>query len=265
MRIIRNITAAFQFLTILPVPVKTELSNLRQSMVFFPLVGVVVGLITGFGYRIMESVFHESIASVLTILVYIILTRALHLDGFMDTIDGFFSHKDRDAVLRILKDPGSGSFAVLGIGIWFLVMFSSLPMLKPTDYIFIHTFTRLSTLLMPLVSGYPRESGTGKFFVENVKGRIFLGALAITAAMAAVLYLTDSPLSPGNMADPKKAAVFMLYGGMLVLSLVVAAFISLWSKRKIGGITGDILGFNTETGHLVLVLAIPVASKLFLG
>lgn len=172
-----SLIAAFRFLTVLPLPGETGQRHLEKSMVWFPLVGVVTGLLTGFGFRLMLPGFGVITSSVLTIFLYIIFTRALHLDGFMDTIDGFFSHRDSEAVLKIMKDPNVGSFAVLGVGIWFLVLFSSLPHLRPWHHVLIQVCTRMAVLLPPLFASYPRESGTGKFFVENVTVKTFLAAL----------------------------------------------------------------------------------------
>ncbi|MGD2092412.1 MAG: adenosylcobinamide-GDP ribazoletransferase [Candidatus Aminicenantes bacterium] len=246
----KNIAAAFQFLTILPVPVKTTQRNLEKSILWFPLVGAIIGLITGYGYWLLNYVFTENISSVLTILIYIFLTRALHLDGFMDTIDGFFSHKnkrDKEFILKIMKDPTVGSFAVLGVIIWFLLLFSVIPHLEPKDHVMIHTYTRMAILVMPLLFSYPRESGTGKFFADHVNGKTFCAAITITLVIMAVTHFI-------NGAD--SLTVALVRGALLLVALLISGLIGTWSKKKINGITGDILGFTIETIHLILVLLI---------
>jgi adenosylcobinamide-GDP ribazoletransferase len=253
MRMLTCISAAFQFLTILPLPVKTERRHLEKSMVWFPMVGAVIGIITGFAFQGLHALFPASISSALTIFIYIILTRALHLDGFMDTIDGFFSFQDRESILRIMKTPTVGSFAVLGVGVWFLVLFSSIPMLGPKDLIIIHTYLRTAILLMPLLFSYPRGSGTGKFLVDHVKDKTALLAIILTLMITAALYFIDIP---GSQWTVNKRLQILLYGAFLLVSFFVAWLIGLWSKKKIGGITGDIMGFTIETTHLLLVLLI---------
>jgi len=247
---VKNIAAAFQFLTILPVPLKTTQKNLEKSILWFPLVGAVIGLITGYGYRLLNLVFTGNISSVLTILIYIVLTRALHLDGFMDAVDGFFSHKnkrDKDFILKIMKDPTVGSFAVLGVIIWSLLLFSIIPHLEPKDHVMIHTYTRLAILLMPLLFSYPRESGTGKFFADHVNGKTFSAAIIITLVIMAVTYFINGTDS---------MTVLLLRGALLLAALLISGVIGIWSKKKINGITGDILGFTIETTHLILALLI---------
>lgn len=243
MKFLKNIIAAFQFLTAIPLPVKTSEENLKHSMGWFPLVGAVIGTATGFGFQLFRQWFNENIAAVFTILLYIILTRGLHLDGYMDTIDGFFSRKDRASVLKIMKESAVGGFAVLGAGTWFLLVFSALPLLKPEDHIFIHTLTRMGILLSPLVVSYPRESGTGKFFVENVKIKTLLFGILLAGITGAVLWYTG-------------LFNFPAYGVLFLVSFAAALGIAFWSKRKIGGITGDVLGFTVETTHLVLIVLI---------
>lgn len=241
--------AAFQFLTVLPLPVKTGRENLEKSMVWFPVVGVVIGLVTGFGYRLLTYVFVETVSAALTIFIYIVLTRGLHLDGFMDTIDGFFSSKDRKSMMEIMKEPAVGSFAVLGVGVWFLVLFTSIPFLRPVDFVMIHTLTRFQVLLLPLLFSYPRENGTGKFFAASVTLKTFIGALIFTIIVMAAMYFIDISFLP-------------IFSAFLLISLVISWFIGLWSKKKISGITGDVIGFTIETTHLVLVLFIPLVKNL---
>lgn len=246
----KNIAAAFQFLTILPVPVKTTQKNLEKSILWFPLVGAIIGLITGYGYWLLNYIFAGNVSSVLTILIYIVLTRALHLDGFIDTIDGFFSHKnkrDKDLILKIMKDPTVGSFGVLSVIIWSLLLFSVIPHLEPKDHVMIHTYTRMAILVIPLLFSYSRESGTGKFFADSVNKKTFGAAIAVTLVIIAVTYFINGMDS---------VTVALVRGALLLVALLISGLIGIWSKRKINGITGDILGFTIETIHLILALLI---------
>lgn len=242
----KQIAAAFQFLTILPLPVKTGSKYLERSIAWFPLVGMVVGVISVCCFYLFTHILPPPIAMVLMILVYILLTRGLHLDGYMDTIDGFFSHRKREDVLRIMKDPQVGSFAVLGTGVWFSILFAGLPIIEPLEFIMIQTYMRFALLIPALVFPYARESGTGKFFVENVKMKTVMGALIVTAVVMTGLYF----------AAGHKPARLAVYGASLLLAVMVSLFIGWWSKRKIGGITGDVMGFAAECSHLVQVILV---------
>jgi adenosylcobinamide-GDP ribazoletransferase len=254
---VKNLIAAFQFLTILPLPVKIKKENLEHSILWFPLVGAVIGLITGYGWRLLSRLFPTGISSALTIFIYIVLTRGLHLDGYMDTIDGFFSHKqkaDGNSIREIMKDPAVGSFAVLGAIIWALLLFSALPHLEPLDHVIIHTYGRLAIILLPLLFAYPGESGTGKFFADHVKAKTLAIAVIITAIIIVLTCLSGSKAKP--------AVLILSRAALLPFSFLLSLSIGFWSKRKINGISGDILGFTIEANHLLLVLLIPLGSYI---
>jgi adenosylcobinamide-GDP ribazoletransferase len=238
MKFLKDMIAAFQFLTSIPIPIKTDEENLKKSIIWFPLVGGVIGIISGFGYQFLIVYFNQELSAVFTIFIYIVLTRGLHLDGFMDTIDGFSSRKDREKILKIMKDSYVGSFAVLGAGIWLLIMVNALPLLKPVDIILIHTFSRFNITLMPLVCSYPRKSGIGQFFVENVNKYIF--AIEVSLFLIILSVLNTS------------------YFKYLFLSFLVSLIIGKWSNKMIGGITGDTIGFTVEATNLILILSIVI-------
>ncbi len=86
----KDLLTAFSFLTLLPVGrgFSTGEKELARSMAFFPLVGLVIGLLLALGYYLLSSVLPKPLAIWLTIGLLAFLTRGLHLDGFADTMDG---------------------------------------------------------------------------------------------------------------------------------------------------------------------------------
>jgi cobalamin synthase len=111
----------------------------------------------------------------------------------------------------------------------------------------IHTYTRMAILLMPLLFSYPRKSGTGKFFADHVNGKTFSAALTITLVITAVTCFINKT---------NTVTVVLFRGALLLAALLISVPIGLRSKKKINGITGDILGFTIETTHLILALLI---------
>lgn len=238
MNVLKSIVAALQFMTMLPLPVNTDQHHLARSITWFPLAGIVVGGLCGAGLLGLNQLFPPAIASALAIALYLIITRGLHMDGFMDTIDGFFSRKSTERILAIMKESTVGSFAVLGAGVWFLIVFTTLPRIQWFDLIMIHGLARFAITLQPLIFSYPRQSGTGKFFVDNTKAPTFF--IELTLMAAALWYL--------------KPAYLLALAISLAISLVAGA----WSKRMIGGITGDTTGFTIEAVHLLLLLTLTI-------
>jgi len=242
MKSIKNPVAAFQFLTSLPIPIKTDMENLAKSLVFFPLVGGFLGLLIGVVYRGAALLFPPAPAIAVLIAAYILLTRGFHLDGYMDTIDAFFSNKERTRVLEILKESTTGAFAILGAGIWFLILFTSLRGQAIHLMVITHASSRFSVLLLPLLFSYPRESGTAKFFVDNAGTGVFLGGMVITLGITLPFGI--------------------IYLAIPALCLTVAVLTGFWSEKKIGGITGDTMGFVIEVNHMATALLL--ANKLLI-
>src|ERR671922_973115 len=112
-----RLALAFQFLTILPWP-KTEVrypEDLGGSMAFYPIVGAALGSIMVGVHAVGSEVFPDGILRPALVVLLIILTGGLHLDGFADVCDGFYGGKSKAEALRIMKDPHLGTMAVIGI------------------------------------------------------------------------------------------------------------------------------------------------------
>src|SRR3989339_349112 len=117
-----GLISAIEFLTI--IPVKSKNFSLKNSVVYFPLVGIITGSILVGVNMAAVLVFPRMVADAFTLIALVILTGALHLDGFADTIDGIFGGKDRDDTLRIMADEHIGTFAVVGVFSLLLLKFT---------------------------------------------------------------------------------------------------------------------------------------------
>ena len=91
------------------------MADFGRSTRYFPLVGVVLGLICAFLALVLMVIMGSHLYTVRTILTLLplLLTGGLHCDGFMDTVDGLFSGRDRERMLEIMKDSRTGSFGVV--------------------------------------------------------------------------------------------------------------------------------------------------------
>src|SRR3972149_1616333 len=99
----KNFLRALSFLTILPVgklPISEE-RELARSMAFFPLVGLVIGLLLVLGHYLFSFLFPKSLVLWLTIGLLAFLTRGLHLHGFADTMDGLASGGPKEKILEV--------------------------------------------------------------------------------------------------------------------------------------------------------------------
>ena len=105
---------AFQFLTIIPLPfrLKYQDGDMGRSMRWFPLVGLLLGLIlAGFHYCFL-LIFPEQIAALLLVAILALVTGALHLDGLADVFDGFGARGGQERFLEVMKDSGPAQLAL---------------------------------------------------------------------------------------------------------------------------------------------------------
>ncbi len=119
---------AFGFLTVLPMPFQAvRPGGLGRAAVWFPVVGLVVGaLLAAVAWGSLWLWHDPGIAAALVLIAGLVLTGGLHLDGFMDTADAFFSHKDRARLLKIMKDSRSGALGVASGILLLLAKFAAL-------------------------------------------------------------------------------------------------------------------------------------------
>src|SRR5579883_1169557 len=104
---------ALSTLTLLPVsPKEWKASDVKTSVVFYPLVGLLLGGLLALATQIHLA--HELKAALLMFL-WVVLTAAFHLDGLGDCCDGFFGGKSPEERRRIMKDPAVGSYGITGI------------------------------------------------------------------------------------------------------------------------------------------------------
>src|ERR1700678_1402597 len=156
---------AAQFLTRLPLPPIPgfQPSWLSRSARYFPLIGALIGLI-GTGVLCLSSLcFPPAVAVGLTMSSTLLLTGALHEDGFADVCDGFGGGTTRERVLDIMKDSGIGAFGAIGIGLMLAMKFAALISLPfsivPIALLAAHPLSRLFATALIWCLGYARAEG----------------------------------------------------------------------------------------------------------
>ena len=220
---------AVRFFTRLPVPgtLGQDAPALAKAMRYFPAVGLIVGALAGLAFAVTTFFWPKTLAVLAAMATAILVTGALHEDGWSDTVDGFGGGRDRDKVLAIMRDSNIGSFGAVGLGMLLLVRFFALievdMLLVPVALIAGHAVSRLCSTGVFHVLDYARADGKAKPFTDKL-GKNDLIYAAVTALLP-VLLLSPLQSIPG-----------LLFAG--------GATFWLWRlfKRRIGGYTGDCLG-----------------------
>ena len=251
MGFLRQFSLAVQFLTILPVPAEVrEENDLARSMIFYPLVGLIIGGITVLVYQSALHFFNWPLSLVIAFISTILLTGGLHIDGFADMCDGFYAGKDKAQILTIMKDSHIGTMAVLGIFCLLLFKLALLAALLRKEKLILAFLIvpSISRWVMTVLAGrYPYariEGGTAKSFVENAGSTEILFATLIILAIA--FFLAG-------------------FGGVLLclMALAAAALFMQRVNRKIDGITGDVLGGMNEIAEITALLVLNLAPQFF--
>ena len=242
---IKRLLLALQFLTVIPVKFQSvQEKEMQESAIYFPLVGLFLGLIlVATDYLLSFINFTPILVSVILVILLIILTGGLHLDGLADTFDAFLSRKNKEETLRIMQDSHIGVMGVLAIISVILLkialLYSIGVLLRPLALVLMCILSRWSFVLVMFLFNYARQEGKAKVFIQGMNLKIFV--LSTVIALACIL------------------TIWQIKG--LVIMLIVALVGYLTGKsitNKIGGITGDTLGAMNELTEVVILLSICV-------
>jgi adenosylcobinamide-GDP ribazoletransferase len=224
------IAGAIRFFTRLPLPgtFGQDEAALSKALRYYPAVGLLVGLLAGLAFGVTTFFWPKTLAVLAAMITAILVTGALHEDGWSDMVDGFGSvgsGGDREKTLSIMRDSFIGSFGTAGLILLLLARFFALveiDMLRvPVALLAGHAVSRLCVVGVFQALDYARPDGKVSPFGK-------LGKSDLIFASAAVL------------------PVLLLPPSQSIPALLLAAGASFWLyrlfKRRIGGYTGDCLG-----------------------
>jgi len=234
---------ALQFLTRIPVPSATKVNgkNIGQSLLFYPVVGVLIGIVLVV-IALLSVNTSSGIAASLVLSFWALITGGLHLDGLADSADAWLGgYGDRERTLKIMKDPCSGPVAVVLITLVLIIKFAALEFLiSHQQWGLLILSPILGRLILPLLfltTTYVRATGLGSALTTNLPRTsswvmiciVSLGIAAITGFNGVLLIMSA------------------------ILTLVVLRIMMI---KRINGTTGDTAGATVElTEMVVLVVA----------
>jgi adenosylcobinamide-GDP ribazoletransferase len=212
-----------------------------RSLVYFPVVGLMLGIIlAGLGW-ILGLVLPQAVVSILLIIVLVVLIGGLHLDGLADTFDGMAGHTVEER-WQIMRDSHIGSFGVIAIACLLLLQYASLINIPRAWFfyalILMPTAGRWAMVYAIKVYPYARPAGLGTVFKENAGWWSLIIATLIVLAVAGGL---------------------MKWAGLVIMVVVwgVTAGVATLFKRQFAGLTGDNYGAINEIAEIsVLVMVV---------
>ena len=241
----RLFLATLQFLTRIPVRERwcdgIELKEYSRGVVCFPLVGLVIGLLTALVWLILLPHVGVLVAAIAVVITHIMLTGGLHLDGLADSFDGLFSVRSRERILEIMRDSRIGTNGALVLivdillrtALIYQISADGLPVLA--FLIVTPVVGRGMMAVMMYRQAYARESGMGNLFIGKISERGFY----ITLLLMAVLTLIIGGISTLPA---------------LLITLICVLGLRRFIARRIGGQTGDTLGAACELSELIFLV-----------
>jgi adenosylcobinamide-GDP ribazoletransferase len=261
----------FGTLTILPVrpPAAVDRRTASRAMVLAPVVGVLLAVVVLAMVMLLPRSVSPLLAAALTVAMLAVLTRGMHLDGLADTADGLGSRTPAEQALALMRQGDVGPFGVVTIVLTLLLQTAATAELVTTrvglDELGVAIV--LSRLVLPLLCSVrvpaARADGLGSAVAGSVGALGAAVAVIVAAAAALALAAVMQVLVPAVVPIPLPPRASVLGPqpvhllGLICLPLLVTALFARQCVRRLGGITGDVLGACTE---VILTAALIVAA-----
>ncbi|MCF8057625.1 MAG: adenosylcobinamide-GDP ribazoletransferase [Desulfocapsa sp.] len=244
---VASLLAALRFLTIIPLPWKSEEDGrfFQASLLWFPLIGLLIGAATVLPVALCVNVFPSPVTAVLAMILLAGVSGCLHLDGLADSGDGLLSARSRERALEIMRDSRSGAMGMVSLIFVLLGKYAALSSL-PSSLLLISLFVipmagRTAIILSMALLPYAR-TGEGL-------GRLFYSTDKYAVAVLGILFCS--------------VVTILFLSLQAALAVAIAVFItvgifSFWCFRKLGGATGDTLGAVCELTELAVAVSLAV-------
>lgn len=252
---LKNFITALQFLTIVTVRKdhKIEEGDMAKSIVYFPVVGFLIGVLLVNADKIFALIaLPQTIATFLLVIMTVLITRALHIDGLADTLDGLMGGYDHSSRLAIMKDSRLGTAGAIGIVFSLFMKYLCLNNLFESDRIVALLVSpvlgRWAQTLMISNAEYGRENGMGRAFVGHLRSSGMAATSAVAIGLSAFVVV--------RLDLHSVILFFVLICGVLLLTWLGKRYL----VRKLGGVTGDAIGAMSELNEVLVLILFVILS-----
>lgn len=255
-RFVRRFLLALSFLTVLPIPLiffKKEIENnnsvnadFSKSSIFFPLIGLLIGGILYVFYLLLKYVeLPAHLQAGLLLTIWVFLSGGLHLEGLADMIDGFSGGENKEEIISIMKDGTIGAKGAIALILLTLLKYLLLFSLVESDGGTILLFTPMLgrwSMVIAAYSGKPASSSNtlSNMFTRHLGKKELLISTLLVVVFSLLIFSGQSIFKP-----------LILFFTTIGLTLILVTY----SKHKIGGICGDVIGAVNEANELIVLLA----------
>lgn len=253
MKLVENLIVALSMYSKIPMPhIEWTKENMRYALCFFPVVGVAVGAVVRLWYDISVLLsVGVLLRTAILVLIPVLITGGIHLDGLLDTADALSSWQTRERRLEILKDSHAGAFAIIVCCCYFLAAFGIWSEADLSSVVILSIGFILSRALSGFgISTFPcaKNSGLAATFSNAADKKKSRAVLLVEAAACVVLML---------LYDYRRG----------ILAAVTAILVCLLCRKmadsKFGGITGDIQGFFLQICELAMAYTVIIGGRIW--
>lgn len=251
-RLWNSFKIAFSMFSKIPVPqADWSEENMRYMLCFFPFIGIVIGALTLAAARLgLYLGFGIGFVAMVLVLIPVIITGGIHIDGLLDTSDALSSWRDREKRLEILKDSHAGAFAVITACVYFLAWYGGMTQISTNQralkilacgYIVSRCLSGIGVVMLPKANA----EGTVAEFSRKAQDRRVRNILIIYLLLTAVVMILIQPV-----------------WGICVCgtALLVFVFYKYKAMKYFGGTTGDLSGYFLCLCELWIVLVLAVVT-----
>ena len=216
---------------------------LNKSTRYFPLIGMLVGVVTAFSFFAASQVFPVSLSLVLAMAVSVLFTGAFHEDGFADFCDGFGGGHTKERILEIMKDSRIGTYGTIGLMLMLGTKYASLLQIDEarTPFILIagNAFSRVFPVLLIYTADYARLDATSKTKPVGKADSVFSLIFAAATGSSLLVFLQWHEIIIA-----------------IVLLMVVFLLFRMYIIKRLEGYTGDVLGALQQISEVLFYLVI---------
>ena len=249
---------ALGFFTRIPVPSLADFqeSDLNHSIKYFPLIGIIIGVIGGLSFYLASQIFPQSLAVLISMATTIYLTGAFHEDGLADSADGLGGGYTRERILTIMQDSRLGTYGAVALFLMLFAKFQLLitfnPAVIPAVLIAGHALSRLSAVWLMVALNYAKPDGKAKPLATQIgdAGLIVANVFGLLPFVIIIAML--------NMANHSWPVILKF----VLMTLLPVLLSWVWWRAKINqwltGYTGDTLGAMQQISELAFYLGVLV-------
>ena len=246
-----SLIVAFAMYSKIPMPnIEWSKENMKYPLCFFPLVGAVIGAILC-GWRIAYPYLCNGnfLPAVVFVIVPVIVSGGIHVDGYIDTVDAICSHKPLERKLEILKDTHTGAFAIImtlayfliALGVWSEMPIDAVPVLA-VGFVMSRALSGLAIVIFP----HAKTSKLLAAFADGANKKIVGITMVVYVIVCGALMCYLQPL----------------YGSIAILGAALSfGYYYYTAKKHFGGITGDVAGYFVQVCELIIPCVVLVAWK----